>query len=240
MPVIYKIENLSNGNIYVGSALSEKQRRRRHFKDLRNGNHHCKPLQRAYDKYGKDSFVFIIIEQIDKPDLLIHREQFWIDTLKPKYNTCKKAGSALGVKQSKETILKNKIRNTGFGNGNAKIKENDLETIKSLINTNTTVEIAEIFNVNRSTIERLLKRNNLSKTKVYSVKGRARISELAKSRRNRARKVARCDKHGNILAIYPSMRQAAILERVDVSTVFNSCHNITFDFKKRRYYFKFL
>lgn len=240
MPVVYKIQNKVNGNTYVGSALSEKQRRRRHFKDLRNGKHHCKPLQRAYAKYGKEFFVFEVLELVDDPKGLISREQYWIDKLNPKYNICRIAGSALGVKHRKDVVLKNKARNSGFGNGNAKIKESDVNKIKSLVNTKTTDEIAKELNVHRSSIERLLKRLGITKQKVLSVKGRDILSKKAKQRRNRAKQVAQCDKHGNIIAVFPSMRQASISANVDSTTVFNSCHNITRHYKNRKYYFKFL
>lgn len=240
MPVVYKIQNKVNGNTYVGSALSEKQRRRRHFKDLRNGKHHCKPLQRAYTKYGKEAFIFEVLETIDDPKGLISREQFWIDNLNPKYNICRVAGSSLGVKHRKDVVLKNKARNSGFGNGNAKIKASDIDMIKSFINIKTTDEIAKELNVHRSSVERLLKRLGITKPKVYSEQGRDVLSKAAKQKRNRAKKVAQYDKLGNIIAVFPSMRQASISANVDWTTVFNSCHNITRHYKNRKYYFKFL
>ena len=42
-------------------------------------------LQRAWDKYGEDSFQFILLEQCDK-NTTIEREQFWIDFFQSAYD----------------------------------------------------------------------------------------------------------------------------------------------------------
>lgn len=241
MPVVYKIENKVNGNVYVGSALCIKQRRRRHFKDLKRGIHHSRYLQRAYDKYGLSNFALSIIEEVDNADVLIQREQYWIDNLKPEYNISKKAGSLLGVKMSEGAVLKNKIRNSGFGNGNAKIKESDFKTIVSLINEKTNNEIAKLFGVHRSSIERLLKRFSIKRKRIWSKEGKEKLSALAKKRKNRARVVLHCDKNWNIIKEYPSASEAAKQVGVNIETVINSCKNITGNYRnKRRFYFKYL
>ena len=60
---IYKIINVENGHFYVGSTIEIEKRKKRHFKDLKDGRHHSMYLQRAYDKYGENSFRFIIIKE---------------------------------------------------------------------------------------------------------------------------------------------------------------------------------
>jgi len=114
---IYKITNLLNGNFYIGSAASKggfKSRWYKHLFLLKNKNHHSKHLQSAWDKYGKNSFVFEIIEIIENRNSIIIREQYYLDTLKPEYNTCKIAGSPLGVKHTDETRLKMSKRKMGI------------------------------------------------------------------------------------------------------------------------------
>lgn len=98
---IYKIINIITGDIYIGSSINLKERQRRHSKDLRRNQHHAVYLQRAVNKYGISNFKFIIIEYCEQEQLLI-REQHYLDTLLPVYNTAKIAGSVLGVKQSEE------------------------------------------------------------------------------------------------------------------------------------------
>lgn len=56
-------------------------------------------------KYGYNNFNLEILEYCDK-NILIEREQYYIDLLKPEYNICKTAGSSLGRKFSIDTKLK--------------------------------------------------------------------------------------------------------------------------------------
>lgn len=98
---IYEIRNTTNGNFYIGSSVDINKRWVSHRSDLRKGKHGNAHLQRAWIKYGEDCFQFSVIEQCDKK-LVIEREQFYIDTLRPAYNMAIKAGSNLGTKYSEE------------------------------------------------------------------------------------------------------------------------------------------
>lgn len=99
---IYEIVNQVNGKRYVGSAISFKRRWMYHRRDLRAGRHHSKYLQDSWNRHGEDSFRFSIIEPVDEFSMLIEREQFYIDTLKPEYNCRPTAGSNLGHKWTDE------------------------------------------------------------------------------------------------------------------------------------------
>ena len=59
---IYLIRNKINGKFYLGSTKNLHKRKLKHFRDLKNQNHHSIYLQRSYDKYGIENFEFIIIE----------------------------------------------------------------------------------------------------------------------------------------------------------------------------------
>ena len=83
MKCIYKITNTINGKCYIGSSKNFKKRKQRHLKDLRKNEHHCIYLQRSFNKYDEKNFIFDIIEETHN---LFEREQFWINSLKPKYN----------------------------------------------------------------------------------------------------------------------------------------------------------
>jgi len=86
---IYKIRNLVNGKIYVGSAVDFDKRKREHFNLLKNNKHVNKHLQSSWNLNGEDSFLFEIIEEVHDKENLIEREQCYIDILKPSYN-CRK------------------------------------------------------------------------------------------------------------------------------------------------------
>jgi len=66
-------------------------------------------------KYGHSNFSLDILEYC-KPDLLIKREQYYIDLLEPEYNILKIAGSTLGFRHSEATKVQMSINNTGVNN----------------------------------------------------------------------------------------------------------------------------
>lgn len=102
---VYKITNLVNNKIYIGSSCKLKNRKREHFYGLKSNKHGNPRLQNSYNKYGEDNFSFEIIETCDLDSLLI-REQYYIDILDPFFNICKVAGSTLGVRPSEESKAK--------------------------------------------------------------------------------------------------------------------------------------
>ena len=108
-PAVYRIVNNATGKVYVGSTMNAKNRKRRHFADLRAGIHHSVYLQRSWDKHGAENFAFEIVEYVDDPSWLIFVEQSYLDAISKagiQYNVCSQAGNCLGVKQSDETIQK--------------------------------------------------------------------------------------------------------------------------------------
>ena len=75
---IYKIINVVNNKFYVGSAVDFKKRKTRHFSELRTGKHNNRHLQSAWGKYGEQSFVFVIVEQLTEQDDLLAAENVWL------------------------------------------------------------------------------------------------------------------------------------------------------------------
>lgn len=86
---IYKIENDKNDMIYVGSTMYLPKRIEYHLNDLKCQKHCNYKLQRDYNKGFV--FKFVILELVEKNKDLLKREQYYIDTLKPKYNIMKLA-----------------------------------------------------------------------------------------------------------------------------------------------------
>ena len=100
---IYKITNSINQNIYIGSAINFYRRKIKHLTELKAQDHCNEYLQRSFNKYGREAFAFEVLEFNINPDILIEREQYYIDTFRPQYNICKTAGSPRGRMVSKET-----------------------------------------------------------------------------------------------------------------------------------------
>ena len=114
----YEIKNKLDGMAYGGSSGNIKQRWKKHRWMLRNNKHHCIRLQRAWNKYGKKSFKFRILEVIEDADERLAAEQIWLDIHhadKTCYNSAITAGTAGPV--AEET--KQKIRASMMGNENS-------------------------------------------------------------------------------------------------------------------------
>lgn len=101
---VYLITCTANGDRYVGSAKSLRQRQREHWSNLRLKRHHNTHMQSVWNKYGPDTFVFEVLEEVSDLALLIEREQHWIDTLCPELNKAKTATSGFsGLGHTPET-----------------------------------------------------------------------------------------------------------------------------------------
>lgn len=104
--VIYGIVNKINGKKYIGSAFVFTRRKNKHLSELRRGVHHSSILQNAWNKYGEDNFEFQILEEIDEKQILIEREQWWLDNSEREYNICPIAGNCEGRKHTEESKRK--------------------------------------------------------------------------------------------------------------------------------------
>ncbi len=91
---IYRIENILNRKVYIGSSLDIERRFKQHKQDLKENRHHSYKLQNDFNKYGNfDNFAFEIIEQTEcsRTELLVI-EQYYIDrynAYETGYNCCK-------------------------------------------------------------------------------------------------------------------------------------------------------
>lgn len=90
MIAVYAITHKS-GKQYIGSSAELHKRWVRHKWELNTKVHHAKKLQRSWNKYGEGEFAFSVIEEVNA-DSLVEREQFWMDTFKPFFNSSLIAG----------------------------------------------------------------------------------------------------------------------------------------------------
>ena len=75
---IYKIINVVNNKFYVGSAVNLRKRKSRHFSELRTGKHKNRHLLAAWNKYGEQAFVFVMVEEVEDRALLLEAENRWL------------------------------------------------------------------------------------------------------------------------------------------------------------------
>jgi group I intron endonuclease len=147
MTVIYKIKNKINNKFYIGSAVNFINRKKTHLHRLRKNIHHSIVLQNSWNKYGEDNFIFEIIEECEKENLIV-REQYYIDTLKPYFNVAKKAGSSLGIKHTDEAKKNMSIAQKGRKHTD-KTKEKISESHKGMVHTKETKEKLRDINLGK-------------------------------------------------------------------------------------------
>lgn len=83
---VYKIVNKITGDFYIGSSSDIKARWHCHKNSNNYKRYPNSKLYNAMFKYGVKNFEFTLIEECSREDLL-SREQYYIDTLKPDYNS---------------------------------------------------------------------------------------------------------------------------------------------------------
>lgn len=115
---IYKIKNIINSKVYIGSSINIKSRWQKHISELRNGRHSNKHLLESYKKHGEQNFQFSILEEVKELESLILKEQHYLDFYKSYekengYNLRKIADSNYGYKHTKESVEKFRIASTG-------------------------------------------------------------------------------------------------------------------------------
>lgn len=88
---VFQVKNTANGKVLLGSSLNLEGPLNGHRFILTIGQHLNKALQKDWDEYGPDKFVFEILEIVkvkDDPDFnlaeeLTLLEQIWLEKLQP-------------------------------------------------------------------------------------------------------------------------------------------------------------
>jgi group I intron endonuclease len=124
-----------NNKSYVGSSINLSTRLRTYYSYISINKKLKKASSKIYSailKYGHSNFSLDILEYCDK-SILIEREQYYLDLLKPEYNILKTANSRLGHYLSEETKKAISITSTG--------RKHTDETIQKLRNINKTISL---------------------------------------------------------------------------------------------------
>lgn len=115
---IYQIENLVSGIKYYGRTNNPQRRKTTHFRELEQNKHINPKLQNAFNKYGKENFLFSILEEVEDKEKVFEREEYYLNLEEEKYNISKSSRSPgnyilygsdngfYGKHHSKETKLK--------------------------------------------------------------------------------------------------------------------------------------
>ena len=88
---VFRVLNTANGKVLLGSSLNLQGSLNAHRFMLTTGSHRNKTLQNEWNEFGKDKFIFEILETVkvkdatnfDIKDELTLLEQIWIEKLQP-------------------------------------------------------------------------------------------------------------------------------------------------------------
>lgn len=88
---VFRIKNTVNGRVYLGSSLNLHGPLNKHRFMLSHGMHDVPLLQKDYNEFGPDAFVFEILEvakRRDSPDFRMEDElelleEIWLEKLQP-------------------------------------------------------------------------------------------------------------------------------------------------------------
>jgi len=113
---VYQIVNNINNKSYIGSTTNLYKRIKRHINDLHKNKHHSIIFQRAWNKYDKINFRFLILETCNNYNCII-LEQYYKNKINPEYNIAPICGTNFGIKRRAETIEKLRESHIGIKHG---------------------------------------------------------------------------------------------------------------------------
>lgn len=79
MGVVYRILNKVNGKMYIGQSINFSRRKYEHTYDLKMNKHTNPCLQEDYNKYGKQNFIYEILEDNISDIDLLYKETYWMN-----------------------------------------------------------------------------------------------------------------------------------------------------------------
>jgi group I intron endonuclease len=88
---VFQVKNTANGKVFLGSSLNLQGPLNAHRFMLTIGSHRNKTLQKEWNEFGEEKFVFEILEKVkvkdetnfDVRDELTLLEQIWLEKLQP-------------------------------------------------------------------------------------------------------------------------------------------------------------
>jgi group I intron endonuclease len=198
---IYRLNNIITGKSYIGSSVNLASRFSNYYSIVFLENRVKKGSSIIYNsllKYGYSNFSVDILEYCESY-LLIAREQYYMDILKPEYNILKAANSRLGSKHTLETKALMSIKLKGINN----------PSFGKTLSQETRIKISES-----------LKSSFMFKNSIkLRLKNITHETKLKRSLRSHGVKVKVYDIENNLVKEFPTMTSVALQFNISSRTV---------------------
>jgi group I intron endonuclease len=206
---IYAIVNKVNGKRYIGKSINIEMRWSNHLSNLRRNTRSKdtnRKLYSAFKKYGESNFGFEYVEILDKDDsILSSRELYWIEELKTDkhqfgYNLRKDSETKCIV--SEETRLLLSENNKGKGNPNYGNSWSDEQKKRASEMTSKNHEEGKYSS------EETRRKHSEWSSSFWRDNPDIKIIMAKKVSEATTRfKIVQCDRQGNIIKVWDSMRE---------------------------------
>lgn len=163
---IYKITNKINGKIYIGQSVNPKARWQKHISNSKKYHkNRTYYLQRSLGKYGKDNFLFEIIDQCNSFEESNSKEIYWIayyDSTNPEIGMNLTKG---GLSHPISDEIKKRLSNYNKGNVTvfgemhpfSKLKDSDVILIRKLYSEGADAkDLAEKFGIKKQVVHKII------------------------------------------------------------------------------------
>lgn len=220
---IYLLTNLLNKDQYVGQSIDLGKRFTKYFTLSYLKNRNTLVISRALIKYGYANFSISILEYCDK-DILNEREQYYMDVIKPVYNTLKIAGSSSGYIHTQESKDKRSLSLKGKYTG----------TDSLLYGTTHTEQTKELMSSMRKgqdnyfygkthtdEAKELMRQKAIGRKHLPST-----LEKMSKAKGNPVNVYEKCNSEGfNLIGSFISARKAGLFLGISGSTIIKYMHS---------------
>jgi len=198
---VYRWINKVNGKCYVGSSVNLGYRLKQYYSyKYLTREKSISSISSALIKYGHSNFILEILEHCEpEKSIILEKEQFYINMIKPEYNILKIAGSPLGYKHTEEALAKMR---------NRKLSQEHLEQVLTRILSEEHKSKVREANLGRKNSEESIEK---MRNRVITDEVRAKLSQnITKYNLSKAHEVEVVNVKENTKTVYESVRKAAV------------------------------
>ena len=231
---VYKITNIINNMVYIGSSIEVERRWRQHKQASINENdhHYNYPLMKAFREFGINNFKFEIVETCIDYKEMIKAEHNWIikeNCVKPNgYNQTDKTDSP-----KFDPAIAKKMSDTKREKYGKRVCE--IDSTKNILNIwNSLAEAGEDTGLDRFKISNVCNGTRLTTgdrifrfldDKNQIIEPEAKVNQVQSNRITKSsRKVIKMNNNNEELQIYDSVALAAADNNCDASAISKVCN----------------